>query len=54
MDVYVEKKRHGKYNYLLTWCNPSDGYQHSDWFATLKDIKDYVSTWGANIINVNF
>ena len=50
MNVYVTKKHHGKYNYLLNWRSPETGVMFGDWFVNMKDLKEYVSNWNVNIV----
>lgn len=52
MKVYVTKRQHGKYNYLLNWRNPETGGMIGVWFATMKEINEYISEWDATVIRV--
>lgn len=54
MKVYITKQIHGKYNYLANWQNPESGYVFGQWFTSLKDLKEYCDSWGADYIKVNF
>ena len=54
MTVYVTKKNHGKYNYLLNWRSPETGVMFGEWFENMKELKEYVLNWHAIIEKVNF
>ena len=52
MTVYITKKPNGKYKYLAEWTVKGNGY--SQFFTTLKDLKEYTAEWGAKYIKTNF
>lgn len=54
MTVYITKRNHGIYNYLLNWRNPENGVMFGEWFETMKELKEYVSNWNATIEKINF
>lgn len=54
MTVYVTKKHHGIYNYLLNWKNPETGLMLGEWFETMKELKEYIANWNATIEKINF
>ena len=54
MKVFITKQSHGKYNYLLNWNYQETGAMMGDWFATLKELKEYISGWNAILVRVNF
>lgn len=50
MVAYVTQRPHGKYNYLLNWANPDTGWCMGQWFETMKDLKEYICWWNAEVI----
>lgn len=54
MIVYITKRNHGIYNYLLNCRNPENGVMFGEWFVTMKELKEYISEWGATIEKINF
>lgn len=54
MTVYVTKKNHGIYNYLLNWRSSETGWMFGEWFETMKELKEYISKWDAIIEKINF
>lgn len=53
MKVYVEKRSHNnRTEYLAAWS--CDGWMYHDWFPSLKELKEYISAWNAEIVKINF
>ena len=49
MKVYVTARPHHKYNYLMNWTS-TEGHSFSQWFTTMKELKEYISGWNATIV----
>ena len=48
-NIYIEKKKNQKYNYLVTWS--VNNHIYTQFFKTLKDIFEYIGKWeNTNII----
>ena len=54
ITVYITKKQHIKYEYLMNWTDPESGIGFGDWFRSLKELKEYTASWNCEYINVNF
>lgn len=50
MTVYVEKKAHYNYKYLLYWPDPDTGVLLHDWFHDMKELREYIDGWLAKIV----
>lgn len=53
MTVYVTRKNHYNYNYLMNWRNPESGAVMAQWFHDLKELKEYIKLWNATIEYMN-